>query len=323
MAEEKTEKFDKLSVILDGLVAALLLTGRNGGAVRSGPIDGGAGVGGKGFFTSLMALIIRIWEEKGGSMKDESEMLESLFSGPSTETKPLSVEERKKISAVIKSLSPTERKVFRIAIFLMDPETITIDSPEKKNADGKITSPAGKVTQKTGVDPRINVLRGIAEMVDDDHGNAGKVADTLREAGTLGGNNEAIAFYGKIQQVTKKLLCELFEVESVEEITRDIVKREAKRLFKKYIEPEDVTMPRRDDTAGTLLRIARSMTPGSFPNKKPQAINGGTKLLLIAILVTICLALVFLSVKRVVPSKTDIIINAYSPTEQSAHMPMK
>lgn len=185
----------------------------------------------KSFFVILIETVVRVWEEKGGSMKDESEMLESMFSNPDPDAKSakLTPKEQKKVSAVLKEMTPAEQKIFRIALFLMDPEVVTIETPgkqEKKDKDGKVIQKATEPTKRTersGVDSRVNVLRGIAAHVKADFSNATEVATMLRDVGALGSNNEALNFLQKVQTELKKLLCTLLSVESVEDITMSLV----------------------------------------------------------------------------------------------------
>lgn len=256
--------WDKLSAGLDAaLVTLFAMQGRRGGGHfqnESGPPT----EGGKGFFASLLALLIRVWEEKGGSMKDESEMLESLFSGPVEKSEKLTVEERRKVAAVLNTMTAVERNVFRVAIFIMNPEISMIEVEERKDDKGKVVSPASKRTEKTGVDPRINVLRGIAEMVHEDHSNAAEVAAMLRDAGTLGSDNKALAVLKKMQTETGKILCNYFDVEKVEDITKEMILKKVQRLSEMI--STDPTQPRPKDDAGWLMRMARKLTPGAFPN---------------------------------------------------------
>ncbi len=218
------ELIDELPAIALGLMN--LFQGRRGGHASG---DGGAAE--KSFLVALVETIVRVWEEKGGSMKDESEMLESLFSNPdpSAKSAKLLPQEHIKISAVIRAMTPAERKVFRIALFLMNPEVATIETPgmpEKKDSDGKVEKKGVKATvrtEKTGADSRVNVLRGIAEHVDDDLGNADEVAAMLRDTGALGGDNEALSFLQKAMTGIKNLLCKLLGVATIEEITPSLV----------------------------------------------------------------------------------------------------
>jgi hypothetical protein len=226
MAAKLTEglEFIELANLAASLMGLFRRGGTHGEQASGAPYE-------RSFLVTLVELIVRVWEEKGGSMKDESEMLESLFSNPDPNSKSTKLlpEEHRKVSSVIKAMTPAERKVFRIALFLMDPEVSTIETPgtpPKKDADGKVIKEGTKPTvrtERTGVDPRINVLRGIAEHVHEDLSNAAEVAAMLRDTGALGANNEALSFLQKVQMEIKKLLCKLLGVASIEDITTSLV----------------------------------------------------------------------------------------------------
>ncbi len=250
---------DEVLLALGSAFLPMLFRQRGGhGAV------GADGTQAPGFLSGLLTVLVRVWEEKGGSMKDESEMLESIFADSSAKNVKLSPIERKKVSAVLGAMTPTERNVFRIAIFIMNPEVTTIETAGKTDKDGKV-GPSTTRTEKTGIDPRVNVLCGIAEMVDEDMGNVDEVAKMLRNAGALGGDNASLKFLGKAQEEIKKILCRVLGVDSIEEITIDLLRAKGKGLLS-HIEVPDPTQPRPNDNAGWYVRFMRSITPGSFPN---------------------------------------------------------
>ncbi len=321
-----TNGWDKVSAGLDGLVAAMMLTNRGG----MQPSVAGGGTGGPRFFTSLLNFAVRVWEEKGGSLKDESEMLEAMFSGEFGEkSKPLNTTERKKIAAVLKAMSVAERNIFRVAIFIMNPETKTHRTLEVKDDKGKIT-PASEREEKTGVDPRINVLRGVAEMVNDDHSNVAEVAETLRDAGTLGGNNKALAALIKAQGVAKLLVCKLLKVESIDKITTEMLIAKAKEVLG---DSPDLSKPPKNDNAGFALRIGRLITPGGYSSyapeikkeRKPPTLKGDLRVIgfvvgAVAVLV-ICIGL--LTALTNIASPKDDFVNSYRPTAKPAIEPVK
>ncbi|OGZ05240.1 MAG: hypothetical protein A2845_02915 [Candidatus Lloydbacteria bacterium RIFCSPHIGHO2_01_FULL_49_22] len=299
-----------------------------------GGVHVGGGTGGVGFLTSLLTVLVRVWEEKGGSMKDESEMLESMFANPQAKNEKLTPQERTKIAAVIKAMTPAEQKVFRIAIFVMDPDVTTIEVPEKKDKDGKVIAVAGKRTEKTGIDPRVNVLHGIAEHVHDNLDNVTEVAELLRGTGALGGNNEALKFLVKVQVELKKLLCTFFGVESVDLITFDMVKEKATVLIGNIGVP-NANLP--GPPVGPLMRVGRLITPGSYRNapasksvKSKKEVRSTSLLKMFAVVACITGILAYglyfgASKYRAYQRDTEIdnIINAYQPTKTSAEQPMK
>ena len=313
--------WDKLSAGLDGLVAALMLTNRGG----MQPSVAAGGTGGPRFFTSLLNFVVRVWEEKGGSLKDESEMLEAMFSGEFGEkSKPLTTPERKKIAAVLKAMTLAERNIFRVAIFIMNPEEKIHRTLEVKDDKGKIT-PATERTEKTGVDPRINVLRGVAEMVNDDLSNVAEVAETLRDAGTLGGNNKALLMLPRVLTALKRLLCDAFGVQNIEDITAELVKRKAREIAS-LIETPDLTAPKANDTAGPLLRFGRSITPGAYPNAPRREARRQVRFvrrLVAIVVVAITGTLGFAFVLEKIASPKDDFVNSYRPTAKPAILPAK
>ncbi len=309
--------WDKVSVGLDGIVAALALSNRGGGVAQAAQ---SATATGRGFFVSLLSLVTRIWEETGGSMKDESEMLEAMFSSAESfkaESKPLTLPERKKVSAVMRAMDPSERKVFRIALFLMDPETVS-QRNEHFDKDGKITARSEKM-DKTGVDPRINVLRGIAEMVADDLTNVAEVANILRGAGTLGGENKALRAFKFVLDQTKSVIAELFEVRSVSEITFAMVRERGQRLLERIeMEAPDPSLPRPDDDAGGFVKALRAVTPGSFPAaRRPRERRARQRIALFGVLFVALLAILIVG-KRLYHELDDPkgrqLIDGYQPT---------
>lgn len=318
--------FDKVGAMGAAFSLIDLLRGFSHGGVHVG-----GGTSGVGFLTSLLTVLVRVWEEKGGSMKDESEMLESMFADPQAKNEKLTPQERTKIAAVIKEMTPAEQKVFRIAIFVMDPDVTTIDIPEKKDKDGKVITAAGKRTEKTGIDPRVNVLHGIAEHVHDNLDNVTKVAEMLRGTGALGGNNEALKFLVKVQVELKKLLCAFFGVLSIELITIDLVKAKVNDLTKK-IGILDPTLPK--PKAGLLIRFGRKITPGAYrPASIPKVgkVRKESKptyvrtLIMAAICIAIfaTCAMILRTYEHRENSEINNIINAYQPTKTSAEQPMK
>lgn len=320
MVSDRT--LDKAGALFSGLDLLRGLTGNRGAST------------GPNFLSSLLAFAIRVWEENGGSMKDESKMLESLFSNPTMKSEKLTPEERNKVAAVIKKMTKAEQKVFRIAIMVMNPEEGSVDVPEKVGRDGKVATPAGKRTEKTGVDPRINVFRGIAEHVHTNLDNVEEVAEMLRGTGTLGGNNEALKFLVRLQLELKKLLCAFFVVESIELITFEMVKEKATALIGKIGVP-NANLP--GPPVGPLMRVGRLITPGSYRNA-PRSKNVKTKkevrstsLLKMFVVVACITAIVSCSLYfgaskyRAYQRDTEInnVINAYQPTYPSAGKPKK
>ncbi len=258
-----------------GLNLMATLRGHSGGNGRHVDADGRPVMSA---ISALIALAIRIWEEKGGSMKDESEMLESMFSNPGVKSEKLAPDERSKVAAVIKKMTKAEQKVFSIAIMVMNPEEGFVDVPEKLGKDGKVIAPAGKRTEKTGVDPRINVLRGIAEHVHANLDNVADVAEMLRGTGSLGGNNEALKVLVKVQVELKKLLSRFFEVESIELITFDMVKAKSSRLINGIFVIPDPKQPLSGYNATAIERGLARVIPFMPPiPTKPVRRTKGTK----------------------------------------------
>jgi hypothetical protein len=303
------------NLILTG--ATLLSTMRNRGG-HGTIIERGAQQG-PSFLASLLTAAMTVWKEKGGSMADESELLEALFGHPERphKTAKLTGTEHKKVGAVMKAMSVAERKVFRIALFLLDPEVSTIDVPEVKGPDGKVVTPATKKTERTGVDPRVDVLRGIASHVEDDLSNAEAVAVMLRDTGALGGNNEALTWVSKMSDTIKHILTKVADVDSIEEVTLEKLKS---RLTSLIGERPDPALPRPNDNAGFLLRMGRSMTPGAFPRSTPPIEVRRTQkrkrvsILVIVILTTVVLTLAYLTTHSHTSRGTRNVLPSQTPT---------
>ncbi len=306
------------------LIATLRQSGNN---ARHASADGGPMVGA---LSAIVAFIVRIWEEKGGGIKDESELLESLFSNPDPNVKSRKLDflDHKKISAVIKEMTPSERKVFRIAIFLMNPEVTMVDVPEVRNGD-KVTQKASTRTERTGVDARMNVLCGIAGHVNEDLSNAKDVSEMLRGTGALGANNESLKFLVVVQNALKKFLCALFGVTEIDQITSTLVGEKAKELGA-MIKVPDVRAP--GPPVGFLMRIARAVTPGSYGSaKRPK--EGRTVLgVWVGIGIALCIAFGVaqyygyfsdrpLTKQNKAQDEINLLLNNYQPTPLSADKP--
>jgi|GEM_PF-4901667 len=320
-----------------GLNLMATLRGHSRTGARGVGMDGAPTVGA---IASVITFIVRVWEESGGSKKDEKELLESLFLDPDPEKKSLKLTalEQRKVTAVIKEMTIPEKKVFRIAMFLMDPEVAIISVPEEKKGE-KIIKAASTRTERTGIDPRIDVMRGIANHVKDDLNNAGEVAAMLRDVGALGSDNKALLFLSKVQTELKKLLCRALGVSNIEDITLDIVLARA-RVYRAMFRVPDVTDP--GPPAGWFVRAGRVVHPGSYPNTRPCARVRNTEEVrksflstisgkLVLALAVIALVLVAIQVSgypitslmstESEPTLQERLLKEYQPAEKSASTP--
>jgi hypothetical protein len=191
------------------------------------PSSGANGTVSKGFLVTLAEIGVKWWEESGGSFKDESELMKSLHGDTAAKHTKLEQAEAKKIVALIKAMEPKERVVFRLSLFLMKPEVAEVKTPEKKakDAEGKerVTQAASSKFERTGVDMRINTLKGIAELINDDLCNVADIALMLRDEGALGSENKALRAYRSGVEQLQSGLCRLFEVDTVADITMSVV----------------------------------------------------------------------------------------------------
>jgi hypothetical protein len=109
----------------------------------------------------------------------------------------------------------------------MKPEIAEVKTPEKKakDADGKerVTQAASSKFERTGVDMRINTLKGIAELINDDLSNVADIALMLRDEGALGSENKALRAYRSGVERLQSGLCRLFEVDTPDKITMNVV----------------------------------------------------------------------------------------------------
>lgn len=282
--------------------------------------------GSVGFLTSLVAFAVRVYEESGGSKKDESELLESLFNDPAiVKSEKLGPDERKKVADVMAKMTPAERKVLLIALMIMNPKVVIVETAEKKDKDGKVTTPATKRTEETGVDPRVNVLRGIAEHVTDDPESPAQVAEMLRGTGALGSDNKALKFMARVMTELKNLLCSLFAVDSIDKITPALVKAKASELLVTMnIQVPDLKQP--GPPAGLLVRTLRPWTPGAYNNAgTKRSEKSFTLMIFIGLICAVALLYFFYGALRdhVPTSETEQLLNAYQPTLPSADKPVQ
>jgi hypothetical protein len=191
------------------------------------PSNGGSGPAPKSFLVTLAEIGVRWWEESGGSFKDEAELLKTLYGDRDAKHTKLEPTEARKIVALIKEMGPKERVVFRLSLFLMVPETRPVTTPERKEKgpDGKerVVKAATSTTERTGVDMRINTLKGIAALINDEMNNVADVALMLREGGVLGSENKALQAYRSGVEKLQSGLCQLFEVDTPDKITMSVV----------------------------------------------------------------------------------------------------
>ncbi len=296
------------NLLLTGATLLSTMRNRNGGHTV---IDRSGTASGPGFFSALLSAALTVWREKGGSMQDESELLEALFGHPERphQSTKLTALEHRKIGAVMKHMSVAERKVFRVALFLLDPEVVTTETPEVKGADGKIITPTAKKSERTGVDPRVDVLRSIATHVAEDLSNADEVAAMLRDTGALGGNNEALVWVAKLSDVIKSILMQMAGVNRIEDVT---LKHIGDRVTQVLGETPDPSLPKPHDDASAILRFARTITPGSFPNApREQAVRSAQRrrLMTVACLIAIVLIALMTSVFMDNPGIPSIVVD--------------
>lgn len=215
------ELFDELPSIALGV--ANLMQGRR----HQGPVQSNGGPASKSFLVTLAEIGVKWWEQSGGSFKDEAELMQTLHGDTVAKHTNLEPDEAKKIAALIKEMEPRERIVFRLALFLMEPETAEVKTQERKEkgADGKdrITQAASSKFERTGVDMRINTLKGIAALINDDLSNVSEIVLMLRDEGTLGSENKALRAYHSGVDKLQSGLCQLFEVDTPDKITMSVV----------------------------------------------------------------------------------------------------
>jgi hypothetical protein len=156
----------------------------------------------------------------------------------------------------------------------MEPEIKVVTTPERKekDKDGKerVVKAATSTTERTGVDMRINTLKGIAALINDDLSNVAEVALMLRDEGTLGSENKALRLYRSGVDKLETGLCQLFGVTEVSEITLAMATSKCLELLGPLPDP---TKPRARDRAGVLVRFGRKITPGAFPNAQKEMVH--------------------------------------------------
>ncbi|KKU79311.1 MAG: hypothetical protein UY04_C0012G0023 [Parcubacteria group bacterium GW2011_GWA2_47_7] len=216
----------------------LRIKGNNSGGSNSGS---GAFPPAKSVIALLIEIAVRLWEESGKSYKNQSELLETMFSAPNLVGKKLSKKEQKKAAAVIEEMTAPEQLVFSIAMMILNPEVVTIKVPAVKDG-AKVVTPASERTEKNGVDHRINIMRGIASHVNDDLSNAKEVADMLRGLGAISKNEKSFKLFGKIQTWVKSILCYACGVTSLNDITLGVLKARGVKLIN-LVEMPDPTQP--------------------------------------------------------------------------------
>jgi hypothetical protein len=209
------------------------------------PFSGGNGSPSKSFLVTLAEIGVKWWEESGGSFKDEAELLKTLHGDTEAKHTKLEPTEAKKIAALIKEMEPKERIVFRLSLFLMLPEVKVTTTPERKEKgpDGKerVVKAVTSTTERTGVDMRINTLKGIAALINDDPSNVADVALMLRDEGVLGSENKALRAYRSGVAKLQSGLCQLFEVDTPDKLTMNVVSEKI-AAWARSAPPEPVPM---------------------------------------------------------------------------------
>lgn len=230
---------DELPSIALG-IAGLLQGRRNAGAHLAG------GPAPKGFLITLLEIGVRWWEQSGGTMEDEADLMVALHGDTSARHTKLEPLESKKIAALIEDMAPKERIIFRLALFLIEPETKVVTIPAKKETgkDGKerITKEATSTTERTGIDMRINTLKGIASLIDDNLGNINEVTRMLRGEGVLGGENKALRAYNSGVDKLQAGLCRLFEVNTIDEVTAELISQKINSWAKSNFAPVPMSL---------------------------------------------------------------------------------
>lgn len=303
-----------------GMEALSLLASLKAASNNNKAPQGTMGAPTKGFLVSLVEMAIRYWEESGGSMKDESELLETMFSAPTLVSKKLSKAEQEKFSSVIKFMTKPEQKVFRIALMILNPEEVTVKTAEVKK-DGKTVSPAQERREKNGVDHRINVMRGIAAHVNKDLSNAEDVAIMLRDAGSLGGNNESLKLLGKAQHVVTKTLSYICGVDSINDITLAKLRERATAVLGVIPPVPDNTLP--GPRVSLLMRIGRRLTLGSHANQPEEALAWKVIGVIVVLLLFGALPFGLLITNDHFKQKALEGLEIYQPTTESADTPSR
>lgn len=193
-------------------------SGTNGSssAARSGP--------------GVIQAIMMIWKELGLTAADEARAMEAFFSNPNQKDVDLSAEETQKLLALVEVMRKSEKVMFRLALYQLEPETIETVTAPTTDKDGKVTKPATTRKERSGYNPRINVLKGIAALISEDHGNVKKVAEQLRKGDFLGSENKSLKLYTKAKKKAEKELCDLFGVKTLKEITPQLITTKMKEL---------------------------------------------------------------------------------------------
>ena len=325
--------WDKIGVAMEALILSNSMRARQQGG-SSAPSTTG-----KGSIATIAELISKAYREGGGTLHDEALILEHTFGAdPSGEPQFIEKLETKKIAALMKILEDWEKFNLRLELLLLDTEVVKTSTPGgvKKGDDGKPEMgddgkpkkvAATTREEKSKVNRRINVLKGIAAHIDDDMNevNLKHVAKMMRDIGALGNitRSQRLQKWTK-DNVSEKKVAAFFGQESISDIRYKMVEDK----FVEFIGPApDPTLPRPNDKAWWIKRVLRNATLGSFPNVEVERRPTNRRLVIgITAIVVVILALTAftLAFKKIVPSETDRIINAYQPpAETPAIAPVK
>lgn len=248
-----TEKAVDVVDILSNIANIASNMGRNRGAVVAGSTASAV----PGFFAKLLDIGITLYRESGGGMLDEMAITQGLFADMNLKNAVLDPTEQRKIIAVIAAMEPHEKVVFRVVLSLMKPEAMKVPVPGKTvKRDGKdVKEPDSFKWEKTGVDPRVNTLKGIAALVSDDLSNTREVAAMLRDAGGLGSQNMAVQAYLWGKTELEKEMKKVFRVERISDITYKMVED-------KLFAPEDEADRPVTTTKNPIKWLVSNITPG-------------------------------------------------------------
>ena len=225
-----TEKAVDIVDIISNIANIASNMGRRGGAV----VAGNTTTARPGAIAKLVDIAVQIWRESGGGLKDETDLLQGLFADMALKNAKLEHDEQHKIAALFKHLEPHEKLVLRVATSQMEPVTEKVVIPGKTvKRDGKeVRDPETVKYEKTGVDPRVNTLKGIALLIENDLSNVAEVAQMLRDTSALGSQNKAVKAYLWCKAELEKEALRTFRVEKLSDITYKMIEH-------KFFAPED------------------------------------------------------------------------------------
>ena len=304
----KDTTWDKIGVGLDAILLGTSMRGR-----QQGGFGGAPATSVKGGLATIAELVAKAYREGGSTLLDEALILEQTFgANPMDQAQFIEKLETEKVAALMKILEDWERFNLRLELLHLETEVVKISTPGgvKKGDDGKPEmgddgKPKKVATttreEKSKVNRRVNVLKGIAAHIDDEMSEESlkHVATMMRDIGALGDKtrSQRLMEWAK-NKVDSGKIAAFFGLSSLDDITYKVVEAKLAELLGPL---PDTSQPRPKDNAGMLLRFGRVLIPGSFPNsprapRAPQRLTGkGIYRIVIRILVGIAISAVLVS----------------------------